>query len=63
MNQINECTQVQMWAITYRQKPTFYLHPDIHGIVSADHAAQIGARILGLDSSEDVFAIKVDIDA
>jgi hypothetical protein len=54
--------QVQMWAINYRQKPTFYLHPDIHGIVSEDHAARIGADILGLDSSEGVIAVKVDID-
>jgi len=54
--------QVQMWAVTYRQKPTFYLHPDVHGILSAEGAARIGADILGLDSSEGVFAQKVDID-
>ena len=55
--------QVKMWAITYRQKPTFYLHPDIHGILTPEGAAKIGADILGLDSSEGVFAQKVDIDA
>ena len=53
---------MQMWAINYRQKPTFFLHPDVHGIVSEDHAARIAAGILELDSSEGVIAVKVDID-
>jgi hypothetical protein len=54
-----------MWAITYRQRPTFYLHPDIHGITGAVHAAEIGADILGLKGTGRelfVIAIKVDID-
>jgi len=39
--------QVKMWAITYRQSPIFYLHPDMSGIVSEDHARRIAAKILG----------------
>jgi len=52
----------ELWAISYRQRALFYLHPDIHGIVSEAHAARIGAGIMGLDSSEDVVAVRVDLD-
>lgn len=66
--------QVKMWAITYSQRPTFYLHPDIHGILSEKAAIKIGADVLGLVTlaphvlSEalmrgHISAVLVDIDA
>lgn len=37
-----------MWSVQAPDRPTFYLDPDIQGILSAAHAQRVGASVTGL---------------
>jgi len=56
---------IKMWAVTYPGRPTFYLCPHVSGIVSADHATRLAAKVL---NARDAFYIdrisvaEVDLD-
>lgn len=47
-----------------REVPTFYLHPNVQGIVSTDHAERIATEILGDRGGRVVYvsAVLVDVD-
>ena len=41
-------------TVNGQQVPTFYLHPDVQGIVSEEHAARIACRILNRMNDPDL---------
>lgn len=51
----------KMWAVTYKQRPTFYLDPHVSGIVSADHARRIAADVMGVSDPDNVHAYLINI--
>ena len=56
---------IQMWAITYPGRSTFFLCPHVSGIVDEDHAKRLGAKVLGLRDQfymDRVSAAQVDLD-
>lgn len=49
--EVTETTPVEGGTVT-RHYPTFYLHPDVQGIVNAEDAAKIALRIAGAYNPE-----------
>jgi len=55
-----------MYSVTYLSRPTFYLDPDVQGIVCQPQAERVACTVLGVDVDEAIenglMVAKVDID-
>ena len=54
---------IAAWCIQAPKMPTFYLMPDVQGILTQEHAVKIGRQILGEDYERTgvIYAVKVEL--
>lgn len=48
-----------LYSVTYGVRPTFYLDPNVQGIVSLDHARRVAASVLGVSASDVSLSVEI----